>query len=76
MGINVVCWGVPLCFAAGTIGSKTVGYVFSGSCGPSTNLQIGLFLVPSIVIHLIYFDLRADLRFILFPLSLLRYYSW
>ena len=51
-GINAVCWGVPLCFAAGTIGSKSVVYEFSGNCGPRPSLQIGLFVVPFIVSHL------------------------
>jgi len=51
-GINAVCWGVPLCFAVGTIGSKSVVYEFSGNCGPRPSLQIGLFVVPSIVSHL------------------------
>ena len=50
VGINSVCWGVPLLFAVGTIGSQTVGYSVSGSCGPSVGLQIGLFLVPSVVL--------------------------
>ena len=49
VGTNVVCWGVPLLFAVGTIGSQTVGYSFSGSCGPNISLQIGLILVPAIV---------------------------
>lgn len=49
VGSNVVCWGVPLCFASGTIGSRSVGYAFGGSCAARTNLQVGLFLVPPIV---------------------------
>jgi len=49
VGTNAVCWGVPLLSAVGTIGSQTVGYSFSGSCGPNISLQIGLILVPAIV---------------------------
>lgn len=74
MGINAVCWGVPLLFAVGTIGSQTVGFSFGGSCGPKISLQIGLILVPAIVSLPIYS--LTDMRYILFQHLLLRFCSW
>ena len=49
VGINVVCWGIPLAFSTGLILSKTVAYSFSGFCGPKASLQPSLFFLPLLV---------------------------
>jgi hypothetical protein len=50
IAINAICWGIPLAFATGVIGSKTVGYGFSGFCGPKASLQPFLFFLPILVL--------------------------
>jgi hypothetical protein len=49
VGINLICWGIPLAFATGVVAGQTGGYSFSGFCGPKPSIQGFVYFLPLLV---------------------------